>query len=773
MKKIITFLVALATMQLSAQCIQKMNAGASYTVVVKSDGTLWGWGRNNYGQLGIGNTTNTAAKTQVGTDSNWQDIYAGQYHTIGIKTDRTLWAWGKNTYGQLGNSTTSDRNTPIQIGTASWQSVSGGADHTVAIKTDGTLWAWGLNDRGQLGSGNTFNRSSPFQIGSGNNWKSVATGNDFTIALKTDGTMWSWGSNDVGQLGNGSGPDRNSPVQVGTDNNWLSVSTGNSHSLAIKTDGTLWAWGSNGRGQVGDGTTAAKYIPTKIGTDTDWQMVDGGFFYSMALKTNGTLWTWGWGTFYSVGQGDSQANVIVPTQVGTDSNWQTISSGQNALFGHALKPDGALWGWGYNNYAQSGNGNTVSLHVPTYITCPASSSITVEACDSYTWAATGTTYTASGVYIDLATNNDLQLTIKNSTASTATESACETYTWAANGQTYTQSGTYTFVTTNTAGCTDTATLNLVINHNQSINIAAVACESYTWAANGTTYNESGVYSKTTTDATGCETTTTLTLTINSNTSETLNETACGSYTLNGTTYNTSGTYTQIGTNASGCEKTTTLNLTINNNTSETLNETACSSYTLNGTTYNTSGTYTQTSTNASGCQHTTTLNLTINNAQEITADHSQSLASGATLADIAISPANVVWYASITDASVPQNPLPASTVLTDNTTYYAVTNAQGCASAPFAVTVSVFLSNKVFGNSQFSLYPNPTTDLITIIHSKAINSVSVLNVLGQQLFSKNIGAREGQIDMSHLNAGTYFVKVTAGDSTKILKVIKK
>jgi len=407
---------------------------------------------------------------------------------------------------------------------------------------------------------------------------------------------------------------------------------------------------------------------------------------------------------------------------------------------------------------------------------PTTSSVTQTACGNYTWAANGTVYTQSGVYTNVTTNAagctntaTLNLTINQPTTSTVTETACNSYTY--NGTTYVASGIYTQVTTNPAGCSHTTTLNLTIKKSTSETLSATACESYTF--NGVTYNASGTYTQVSTNPAGCEHSKTLILTINNNTFETRNETACESYTLNGTTYSVSGTYTQIGTNASGCEKTTTLNLTINNNTSETLNETACGSYTLNGTTYNTSGTYTQTSTNASGCQHTTTLNLTINNAQEITADSSQSLASGATLADIAISPANVVWYASITDASVPQNPLPSSTVLTDNTTYYAVTNAQGCASAPFAVTVSVFLSNNVFDNSQFSLYPNPTTDLITIIHSKAINSVSVLNVLGQQLFSKNIGAREGQIDMSHLNAGTYFVKVTAGDSTKILKVIKK
>ncbi len=241
------------------------------------------------------------------------------------------------------------------------------------------------------------------------------------------------------------------------------------------------------------------------------------------------------------------------------------------------------------------------------------------ACDSYTWAQNGVTYTASGTYNVLGTNGQgcpdthiLELVINNSTSSTDDITACDSYTWSANGVTYTASGTATTTSLNAAGCTHTSNLNVTVNYSSSSSVSETACDSYTW--NGTTYNASGAYTHTSLNASGCVHTETLNLTINNSTSSSMSETACDSYTWNGTTYNASGSYTMTSLNAAGCTHTETLNLTINNSTSASTSETACDSYTWNGTTYNASGTYTMTSLNAAGCTHTETLNLTINNS---------------------------------------------------------------------------------------------------------------------------------------------------------------
>ncbi len=140
-------------------------------------------------------------------------VVAGYNHSLVLKSNGTLWAWGNNGYGQLGDGTTGDKSLPVQIGAGStWVSVAAGTSHTLALKSDGTLWAWGYNNSGQLGDGTTLSKSSPVRIGADNTWVSVAAGFYHTVALKSDGTLWAWGYNGSGQLGDGTNYDRSAPV---------------------------------------------------------------------------------------------------------------------------------------------------------------------------------------------------------------------------------------------------------------------------------------------------------------------------------------------------------------------------------------------------------------------------------------------------------------------------------------------------------------------------------------------------------------------------------
>ena len=165
---------------------------------VKSNGTLWAWGRNDVGQLGINNTTNISSPTQVGTDTNWLKA-STQYGmsrrcSAAIKSDGSLWTWGQNTYGELGIGNTIDKSSPVQVGTdTNWNKVSSGGVNTIAIKTDGTLWVWGNNTYGQLGLGNTTGYSSPKQVGALTNWLTASAGAYFIASLKTNNSLWTWG----------------------------------------------------------------------------------------------------------------------------------------------------------------------------------------------------------------------------------------------------------------------------------------------------------------------------------------------------------------------------------------------------------------------------------------------------------------------------------------------------------------------------------------------------------------------------------------------------
>jgi alpha-tubulin suppressor-like RCC1 family protein len=191
----------------------------------------------------------------------------------------------------------------------------------------------------------------------GNAWAvtpQIAGGSNHTISIKSDGTLWAWGNNLSGQLGDGTNTDRNAPVQIGTDTDWISIAAGEDHTIALKSDGTLWAWGWNGFGQLGNGTNTASNIPVQEdGTDTDWVQVAAGGNHTLALKSDGTLWTWGWNDDGQLGNG-SNTDSDVPVQIGADTDWVRVAGGER--FTLALKSDGTLWAWGSNSHGQLGNG---------------------------------------------------------------------------------------------------------------------------------------------------------------------------------------------------------------------------------------------------------------------------------------------------------------------------------------------------------------------------------------------------------------------------------
>jgi len=151
-------------------------------------------------------------------DTTWKFLNAGVYFTIGLKKNGSLYGWGFNLFGQLGDGTTMDSPMPTQIGQDTlWKDIATGTNHCVAIRNDGTLWAWGANNDGQLGIGSNINSLLPVQIGLDTNWTSVFSGAFFSMALKSDGTLWSWGNNQRGQLGDGTVSSKNSPVKVTCD----------------------------------------------------------------------------------------------------------------------------------------------------------------------------------------------------------------------------------------------------------------------------------------------------------------------------------------------------------------------------------------------------------------------------------------------------------------------------------------------------------------------------------------------------------------------------
>ena len=213
--------------------------GGYHSLAVKSDGTVWTWGYNNNGELGNGNL-NFKSLVPVQT-LRLNDVIAvagGGYHSLALKSDGTVWTWGYNQFGELGNGTNSNSYLPVQVSSLSGiVAVSGGWGFSLGLKSDGTVWSWGSNQYGQLGNG-TLDSNVPIQVNGLNRITAISAGTYHGLILKSDGTVWALGYNYDGELGNGTLTNSNSPVQVNGLSGVSSICAGGYHNLAIKPDST-------------------------------------------------------------------------------------------------------------------------------------------------------------------------------------------------------------------------------------------------------------------------------------------------------------------------------------------------------------------------------------------------------------------------------------------------------------------------------------------------------------------------------------------------------
>lgn len=361
-------------------CITAETVGDYHGCALRTDSTLWCWGRNQYGQIGDGTTTDRHSPVQVtALGSNVASVSAGEQHTCAIENNRSLWCWGYNIHGGLGDGSTTDRHSPVQVtalGTSVVE-VSGGSLNMCARKADNTMWCWGDNYYGEIGDGTTTDRHTPVQVTAlGANVAYAAAGWGSACAIKTDSTLWCWGRNQYGAVGDGTTTDRHTPVQVtklGTG--VVQVGIGASHACARKSDGTMWCWGYNTSGEVGDGTTTQRNSPvqvTALGNNVASIIVGG--YHTCAIKTDGTLWCWGQDRWGQIGDGTiTNTPRATPAQVSLDSN-VVVLDGAAGFANTCARPsfDQVLC-WGYDLYGDIGNGTT-GYEVPkptlTLVPCP-------------------------------------------------------------------------------------------------------------------------------------------------------------------------------------------------------------------------------------------------------------------------------------------------------------------------------------------------------------------------------------------------------------------
>ncbi len=324
----------------------------NYSHFVKSDGTLWVMGENNNaGGMGLNNRLEErSSPTQVGTNTNWKNVSDGDFFTLATKTDGTLWSWGQNTYGQCGYNTGGEptqKSSPTQVGTdTTWDHVSAGGVRGVAIKYDGTLWSWGGGGNGRGGWNNTTNKSSPTQLPGGSDWTSAVAGSNTSFGIN-DGTLYGWGENFWGLLGQNqnSGPAAKStpkaiPGSWSTAKGSHPIFVGQDSAGAIKADGTLWMCGANDHGQLGQSNKTNQSSPVQVGTDTDWKSLSNGAYSCSsvhAIKTTADLWSWGKNDYGQLGH-NNRTEYSSPKQVGTDTDWYMIMGSRHSTIASKQVP---------------------------------------------------------------------------------------------------------------------------------------------------------------------------------------------------------------------------------------------------------------------------------------------------------------------------------------------------------------------------------------------------------------------------------------------------
>jgi alpha-tubulin suppressor-like RCC1 family protein len=271
--------------QILSSGVTQIAAGDEHSLFLKSGGTLWAMGANYQGQLGIGSDDSNphSTPTQI-VASGVTQIAAGALHSLFLKSGGSLWGMGWNQYGTLGDGTPTTRTSPVQILSSGVTQIAAGQNHSLFLKSDGSLWAMGYNNRGQLGDGNygPHANSVPVEVLS-SGVTQIAAGAHHSLFLKTDGSLHAMGWNYYGELGDGSTTIRDTPVQI-LSSGVTQIAASFGYSLFVKSDGSLHAMGYNNKGQLGDGSTTDRDTPVQV-LSSGVTQVAAGYFHALFIRS--------------------------------------------------------------------------------------------------------------------------------------------------------------------------------------------------------------------------------------------------------------------------------------------------------------------------------------------------------------------------------------------------------------------------------------------------------------------------------------------------------
>ena len=378
--------------------VKSVSLGYAHSAAVTEDGVLYVWGFGTHGQ--IGNNTysdNYRAHTElspVKIMENVASVSLGNHHSAAITTDGNLYVWGHNYYGQIGDGTTTRRTYPVKIAN-NIAKVSLGEETTFAFTNDGALYGWGYNNYGQLGNGKTINVSVPQKIMSNAVMAAPSLSGSHTAILTSGGDVYTCGHNAQGQLGNGTTTNSIVLNQIeicdhtpsltdagisynidmsdlnynfASNGDVVSVATGDTHSAAVTKDGTLYMWGANYNHCLGDNVTTTAHSPIKVSgsnsliPENSVKSVSLGYQHTAVILTDGSLYTWGYNNCGQLGNGNT-GSTYLPQKIMENVKSVSLSYSHSA----AITTDGSLYMWGSNDNGQLGNGTTNNSSSPIKI----------------------------------------------------------------------------------------------------------------------------------------------------------------------------------------------------------------------------------------------------------------------------------------------------------------------------------------------------------------------------------------------------------------------
>lgn len=320
------------------------DGGTNHSIAVKADGTVWTWGQNEAGQLGLGESVDAKDKpASVTALKSVVEVAAGYEFSAALSSDGSVYIWG-----QFGDAATLWE--PVRARELSdIISIAAGQNRLLALDKQGRVYEY------------TYGEAS-VQIQIPSTVVQISAGGDFYLALDNVGSVYAWGSNSKGQLGNGTTNQAIDPQKIAKLHNIVDVAAGFTHALAVDEGGAIWAWGSNEYGELGIQLKQSKVAtPTKLGTEAKFKNVEAGYNGSMAISTKGELYTWGHGEYGQIGDGTIKSQVA-PTRISTNYQVTQIASGvyHNLL----ISASNNLYVWGRNRDGQIGNGTKENVTAP-------------------------------------------------------------------------------------------------------------------------------------------------------------------------------------------------------------------------------------------------------------------------------------------------------------------------------------------------------------------------------------------------------------------------